>query len=50
MGADGLQYLPTQVRISLTVIDERGKPAIFTSTARLQVTERVGYHPKGFGG
>jgi len=24
-GADGLQYLPTQVRIALTVIDERGQ-------------------------
>jgi len=45
MGADGLQYLPTQVRISLTVIDERGKPATFTSTARLQVTEQVDYRP-----
>jgi general secretion pathway protein J len=45
MGADGLQYLPTQVRISLTVIDERGQAATFTSTARLQVTERVGYRP-----
>jgi general secretion pathway protein J len=46
-GADGLQYLPTQVRISLTVIDERGRPATFTSTARLQLTERVGYQPVG---
>jgi general secretion pathway protein J len=50
IGADGLQYLPTQVRISLTVIDERGKAVTFTSTARLQVTEKVYYHPKGFGG
>jgi general secretion pathway protein J len=45
MGADGLTYLPTQVRISLTVIDERGKAVTFTSTARLQVTEQVGYRP-----
>ena len=45
MGADGLTYLPTQVRISLTVIDERGQAQTFTSTARLQVTERVGYRP-----
>jgi hypothetical protein len=45
MGADGLQYLPTQVRIALTVIDERGQAATFTSTARLQLTERVDYRP-----
>lgn len=45
MGADGLKYLPTQVRISLTVIDERGQAVTFTSTARLQVTERVDYRP-----
>jgi len=46
MGADGLQYLPTQVRISLKVVDERGEPLTFTSTARLQVTEKVAYRPK----
>jgi general secretion pathway protein J len=40
-GADGLQYLPTQVRIALTVNDENGKPITFTSTARIQLTERV---------
>jgi len=43
--ADGLQYLPTQVRISLTVIDQRGDPITFVSIARLHVLERVDYRP-----
>jgi len=43
--ADGLQYLPTQVRISLTVLDERGVPVTFTSIARLHTLERVDYRP-----
>jgi general secretion pathway protein J len=43
--ADGLQYLPTQVRISLTVLDERDMPVTFTSIARLHALERVGYRP-----
>jgi general secretion pathway protein J len=43
--ADGLQYLPTQVRISLTVLDERGVPITFTSIARLHALERVDYRP-----
>jgi prepilin-type N-terminal cleavage/methylation domain-containing protein len=43
--ADGLQYLPTQVRISLTVFDERGMPITFTSIARLHALERVDYRP-----
>jgi general secretion pathway protein J len=44
--ADGLQYLPTQVRISLTVLDERGMATTFTSIARLHALERV-YHVPG---
>jgi prepilin-type N-terminal cleavage/methylation domain len=43
--ADGLQYLPTQVRISLTVLDEQGRPVTFTSIARLHALERVDYRP-----
>jgi general secretion pathway protein J len=43
--ADGQQYLPTQVRISLTVLDERGMPITFTSIARLHAFERVDYRP-----
>jgi general secretion pathway protein J len=45
MGADGLQYLPTQVHIAVKFIDERGEIVTFTSTARIQVTERVDYRP-----
>ena len=43
--ADGQTYLPTQVRISLTVLDERGVPVTFTSIARLHALERVEYKP-----
>ena len=43
--ADGMQYLPTQVRISLTVFDERGVPITFISIARLHALERVDYRP-----
>jgi general secretion pathway protein J len=43
--ADGLTYLPTQVRISLTVLDERGVPITFTSIARLHALEKVDYRP-----
>jgi len=43
--ADGQTYLPTQVRISLTVLDERGVPITFTSIARLHAFEKVDYRP-----
>jgi general secretion pathway protein J len=43
--ADGQTYLPTQVKISLTVFDERGVPITFTSIARLHTLERVDYRP-----
>jgi general secretion pathway protein J len=45
VGADGVQYMPTQVRIALTIIDERGRAVVFTSTARIQVTEKVDHRP-----
>ncbi len=45
IGADGAQYLPTQVRISLKFLDERRQEVTFTSTARIQMTERVSYRP-----
>ena len=44
-GADGLKYLPTQVRISVKFLDERRQQVTFTSTARIQMTEMVGYRP-----
>jgi hypothetical protein len=37
--------LPTQVRIALTVLDERGAPITFTSIARLHALEKVDYRP-----
>jgi general secretion pathway protein J len=45
IGADGLKYLPTQVRISLKFLDERRQEVTFTSTARIHMTERVSYRP-----
>lgn len=45
-GADGLDYLPTHVRITLTVIDERGQPVTYVSAARLHMSEKVIYMPK----
>jgi general secretion pathway protein J len=43
--ADGQTYLPTQVRISLTVLDERGQPITFSSIARLHALHNVSYRP-----
>lgn len=45
MGADGLQYLPTHIRITLVIYDERGREMIFSSAARIMMTERVAYRP-----
>ena len=45
MGADGVQYLPTHIRITLVIYDERGQEQIFTSSARIMMTERVAYRP-----
>ncbi len=45
LGVSGVQYLPAHVRISLTIIDERGRPVTYTSAARIQMNERVGYRP-----
>jgi general secretion pathway protein J len=47
MGADGLQYLPTHVRITLSIYDEKGQEQVFTSSARIMMTERVAYRPVG---
>jgi prepilin-type N-terminal cleavage/methylation domain-containing protein len=45
LGADGLQYLPTHIRITLVIYDERGQEQVFTSSARIMMTERVAYRP-----
>jgi hypothetical protein len=44
-GVDGLQFLPTHVRIALTIYDEKGREQTYTSSARIMMTERVGYKP-----
>jgi general secretion pathway protein J len=41
MGADGLPYPPSHVRITLGLLDERGNEMTFSSAARIQVTEPV---------
>jgi general secretion pathway protein J len=45
LNASGNQYLPTHVRIILTVIDERGQEVPYTTDARIQMTEKVDYKP-----
>src|SRR6185503_2882574 len=45
LNATGTQYLPTHVRITLTVIDERGNEASYATDARIQMTEKVDYKP-----
>jgi hypothetical protein len=45
MDASGYQYLPSHVRIALTVIDERGQEVTYTTDARIHVTEKVLYRP-----
>jgi general secretion pathway protein J len=41
----GTDYNPTHVRITLTVIDERGQEVSYSTDARIQMTERVVYQP-----
>ena len=43
LDASGMPYLPTHVRITLTVIDERGQEVSYSTDARIQMTEKVGY-------
>jgi general secretion pathway protein J len=43
--ANGYTFPPTQVKIALTVIDERDQAITFTSIARVHTTERVDYRP-----
>jgi prepilin-type N-terminal cleavage/methylation domain-containing protein len=45
VGVDGMPYLPSHVRIQLTIYDERGQEKTFTSSARIMMTERVAYRP-----
>jgi len=43
LDATGFQYLPTHVKITLTVLDDRGKEFSLSTDARLHVTEKVDY-------
>jgi general secretion pathway protein J len=45
LNATGTQYLPTHVRITLTVLDERGQEVSYATDARIQMTEKVSYRP-----
>jgi hypothetical protein len=38
-----MTYLPTHVRITLTVLDQRGHEVSYSTDARIQLTEKVGY-------
>jgi hypothetical protein len=45
MGVDGRDYLPSHVRITLVVNDDAttGKTSTFTTSARIMLTDKVGY-------
>jgi general secretion pathway protein J len=45
VNASGAQYLPTHVRITLTVLDERAREVTYSTDARIQMTEKVAYRP-----
>lgn len=45
VNASGTQYLPSHIRITLTVIDERGQEVSYSTDARIQTTEAVDYKP-----
>jgi general secretion pathway protein J len=45
LNASGTWYLPTHVRITLTVLDERGQEVSYATDARIQMTEKVSYRP-----
>jgi general secretion pathway protein J len=45
LDASGMPYLPTHIRITMTIIDERGVEVSYSTDARIQITEKVGYRP-----
>jgi general secretion pathway protein J len=45
LDASGMPYLPTHVRIIMTVVDARGKEVDYSTDARIQITEKVAYKP-----
>ena len=46
IGGEQLDYLPTHVRVALTIRDERGRDVTYLSGARIQMTEKVQHIPK----
>jgi len=42
----GMDFLPSHVRITLTVVDERGKEVSYSTDARIQITENISYRPQ----
>lgn len=45
LSASGYLYPPSHVRITLTVIDERGQEVSYSTDARIRVTDNVRYRP-----
>jgi len=45
LDASGTPYLPAHIRITLTVVDDRGREVSYSTDARIQVTENVSYRP-----
>ena len=41
----GGDFLPSHVRITLTVLDERGQEVVYSTDARIHMTDKVGYRP-----
>ena len=41
IGAASFDYPPTHVRISLTVLDDKGREITYATDARIQMTEKV---------
>jgi hypothetical protein len=45
VNASGQHFLPAHIRITLTVIDERGQEVSYSTDARLRMSEKVSYRP-----
>jgi general secretion pathway protein J len=43
LNATGTPYLPSHVRITLTVVDERGQEVSYSTDARIRMIEKVSY-------
>ena len=43
LDASGMPYLPTHIRITITILDQRGREVSYSTDARIQLTEKVGY-------